>query len=106
MDLNIHHTRNAVREYNPFQNTTPDMPDICWQDWVRTTGVLDNTGNHFVHRGPHGLHGSCVPGTQQMLLFPITTSGGGESSATDTQPLELIEKVIGDILAATRALPS
>jgi hypothetical protein len=100
----IHEMR--VRGYHPFHDTSLGVPDndtIDWQDWVKTNGVWDNTGSHF-HRHRPGLHNSGTPKLPQMPS--ITTSGGGESSASGTQPLELNEKVIADILAATHAMPS
>jgi hypothetical protein len=82
----------------------PDNDAIDWQDWVKTDGVLDNTGSHF-HR--HRLHNRGAPELPQMPQMPsMTTSGGDESPACGTRPLELNEKVIADIVAATRAMPS
>lgn len=98
----IHEMR--VRGYHPFHDTCPYVPDaIDWQDWVKTTGVLDDTRSHFYRHG----HGRGAPRLPQMpSITPINTSGGGESSARGTQRLELNENVIADILAATRAMPS
>jgi hypothetical protein len=101
----IHEMR--VRGYHPFRNTCPYVPDdnaIDWQDWVKTTGILDDTGSHFRRHG----HGRGAPKQPQMpSITPINTSGGGgESSARGTRRLELNEKVVEDILAATRAMVS
>jgi hypothetical protein len=98
----IHEMR--VRGYHPFHDTNPGVPDndaIDWQDWVKTHGIWDNTRSHF-HR--HRLHNHGAPELPQTPS--ITTSGGGESSASGTRPLELNKKVIADILAATHAMPS
>jgi hypothetical protein len=103
----IHEMR--VRGHNPFQITSPDVPDdnaINFQDWIETSGVWDNTGGHFHRCAPDG---SGAPGRPRLLsMTPMTThaGGGGESSAGHTRPLELNEKVIADILEATRAMPS
>ena len=99
----IHEMR--VRGFNPFHNTSPDVPDIInWQDWITTSGILDNTQSHF-HRHRHGLHGSGSAGLSQMIpsMTPINTSGG---SASGARHLELNEDIIADILAVTRAMPS
>lgn len=96
-----------VRGHNPFQITSPDMPDnntINWQEWIKTSGVWDNTGGHFRR---HGSRGSGTPGQPQSLVMtPMTTHEGGGPSAGGTQHLDLNDKAIGDILAATRAMPS
>jgi hypothetical protein len=92
----IHEMR--VRGYHPFHDTSPYVPDddaIDWQDWVKTCGVWDNTRSHF-HR--HELHNSGAPERPQMpqmLQMPsMTVSGGGESSASGTRPLDYNKKVI------------
>jgi hypothetical protein len=90
--------------YRPFHDTSPDVPNdnaINWQDWVITSGVWDNTESQF---RCHGLHTSGAPELPQKPS--MITSGGGEPSASGTRCLELNEKVIADILAATRAMPS
>jgi hypothetical protein len=70
----IHEMR--VRGYRLFHDTTvvPANNTIDWQDWVKTSGILDNTGSHF-HR--HGLHGSGVPKLPQMPQIPLMTTSGG-----------------------------
>lgn len=101
----IHEIR--VRGYHPFHDTSPNVPDddaIDWQDWVKTSGVWDNVNNHFHRRKPRGNGASGLP--PMPSITPINTSGGGESSASGTRRLEFNEKVIADILAATRATES
>ena len=96
----IHEMR--VRGFHPFHDTSPDLPDdsaINWQDWIMTSGAWDNSKNQF-HR--HALHGN--PGLPQIpLMTPINASGG---SASGIRRLDLNEKVISDILAATHTMPS
>jgi hypothetical protein len=92
----------CVRGYHPFHGTHPVVPNdnaIEWQDWVKTSGVWDNTRSQFRR---HGHHGGGAPGLPQIQsMTPINTSGG---SASGTRHLELDEKVIADILAVTRAM--
>ena len=43
-----------VRGSNPFQTTTPNMPDdIVWQDWVLTDGVFDSVSGGFHRNSPN-----------------------------------------------------
>jgi len=92
----------CVCGYHPFHGTHPVVPNdnaIEWQDWVKTSGVWDNTRSQFRR---HGHHGGGAPGLPQIQsMTPINTSGG---SASGTRHLELDEKVIADILAVTRAM--
>ena len=40
-----------VHEHQPFNDTSPDVPDddvIDWQGWVKTTGVWDDTRGQYV----------------------------------------------------------
>ena len=101
----IHEMR--VRGFHPFHNTSPEVPAdnaIDWQDWVITKGAWDDTRSQFHRREPHG---SGAPGLPQMPSMPPTNSSAErKSSASGTQRLELNEKVIADILAATHAMPS
>ena len=103
----IHEMRD--RGIHPFHDTSPNVSNdnaINWQDWILTSGVLDNTKSHFYRHGPHGSDAfEELP--QMIQIVPLmTTSGGGKSSASGTHPLEFNQKVIADILAATHAMPS
>ena len=98
----IHEMR--VRGYHPFHDTTPELPDtIDLQGWITTRGVLDNTESHFLKHIP-----GSGPGLPQMpsMTGGWPTSEGAGPSTSGTQTLELNEKVIADILAATLASPS
>jgi hypothetical protein len=98
----IHEMR--VRGFHPFHNPHPEVPSddaIQWENWITTRGVWDDARSQF-HR--HRPHGSGAPRLPQIRL--MDTSGGGESSASGMQRLELNNKVIADILAATREMPS
>jgi len=98
----IHEMR--VRGHRPFHDTNPLVPPdnaIDWQEWIETTGLWDDTKNCF-HR-----HGSGVRAQPQMLLMtPMNMSGSSGVSASGTRRLEISEKVISDILAATRSMQS
>ena len=99
----IHEMR--VRGFNPFQTVTPNVPDdIAWQDWILTNGIFDNVSGSFHHDGPpvnSNNHGS----KQLQLQFQPTTTSSNDMPF-GTHPLELNDKVISDILAATYAMPS
>ena len=103
----IHEMR--VRGIHPFHDTSPNVSndnEINWQDWILTSGVLNNTKSHFHRYGLCSTNNSGTSELPQMIQMPSMTTSGGKSSATGTQSLELNEKVIADILAATYAMPS
>ena len=102
----IHEMR--VRGFRPFHNPHPEVPSddaVQWENWITTRGVWDDARSQF-HR--HRPHGSGAPRLPQMpSMTPMDASGsGGEPSASGMQRLELNNKVIADILAATREMRS
>jgi hypothetical protein len=102
----IHEMR--VRGFRPFHNPHPEVPfddAVQWVNWITTRGVWDDARGQFHRHRPHGSGASRLP--QMPSMTPMDTSGsGGEPSASGMQRLELNNKVIADILAATREMPS
>ncbi|KAF5383173.1 hypothetical protein D9615_004890 [Tricholomella constricta] len=93
----IHELR--VRGFHPFTPLRPDMPiNPAWQDWISSSGVFDNTTNSFLRERPPPSCNSDV--TAQPQIQPAMANMG------DVSPLAYDSKIIEEILAATRAMPS
>jgi hypothetical protein len=94
----IHEMR--VRGFHPFQ-PSPAVPRLVipWQDWILSDNVLDNTSGSFKRDSPPRDY------NKDLSAHATTTSADGASSSSQRGVL-LDEGVIGDILAATRAMPS
>jgi hypothetical protein len=94
-----------VRSFNPFQPTEVEVEDdIPWQDWVYSDGVLDSTSGLLKRDPPvrKGKERTYIP--EQPKLQPTTTTSTGETPGKIS--LALNDKVIADILAASRKMPS
>ena len=82
-----------VRGFNPFQAVTPNIADdIVWLDWILRDSVFNTESG--------GFHRDRPPVDRK------NTTPGEDSSSSNTRTLELDDKVLVDILAATPAMPS
>lgn len=96
----IHEMR--VRGFHPFGPPNPAIPnDIAWQDWILSEGLFNGDSSSFKREPLPRNHSSSV--TAHPQLPPTTANTDGTSSGGRT--LALNAEVIGDILAATRAMP-
>ena len=82
-----------VRGFNPFQAVPPNIADdIVWLDWILRNSVFNTESG--------GFHRDRPPVDRK------NTTPGEDSSSSNTRTLELNDKVLVDILAATPAMPS